>query len=60
MHRSRCAGIGDLHSGSGMDATLMASIMIKSLPPTLHEGLKVAARRNHRNLRGEIIACPES
>ena len=38
----------------------MASITIKNLPPALHEGLKAVARRNHRNLRGEIIACPES
>ena len=37
----------------------MASITIKSLPPTLHEGLKEAARRNHRSLQGEIIACLE-
>ena len=37
----------------------MASITIKSLPPALHEGLKEAARRNHRSLQGEIIACLE-
>ena len=43
-----------------MNAAPMASITIKNLPPALHEELKEAARRNHRNLRGEIIACPES
>ena len=37
----------------------MASITIKSLPPKLHEALKEAARRNHRSLQGEIIACLE-
>ena len=37
----------------------MASIAIESLPPTLHEGLKEATRRNHRSLQGEIIACLE-
>ena len=37
----------------------MASITIKSLPPALHDGLKEAARRNHRSLQGEIIACLE-
>ena len=37
----------------------MVSITIKGLPPELHERLKEAARRNHRSLRGEIIACLE-
>ena len=37
----------------------MASITIKSLPPALHDGLKEAARRNHRSLQGEVIACLE-
>ena len=37
----------------------MPSITIKSLPSALHEGLKEAARRNHRSLQGEIIACLE-
>ena len=59
MNRSRCTGTGDLHFGSGMDAALMASITIKNLPPALHERLKEAARRNHRSLRSEIIACLE-
>ena len=35
----------------------MASVTIKNLPPALHERLKEAARRNHRSLQGEIIAC---
>ena len=38
---------------------MMASITIKGVPPELHEGLKEAARQNHRSLRGEIIACLE-
>ena len=42
-----------------MNAVTMASITIKSVPPGLHEGLKEAARRNHRSLQGEIIACLE-
>ena len=42
-----------------MDAARMASITIKGLPPELHERLKEAARRNHRSLRGEIVACLE-
>ena len=42
-----------------MDAGTMASITIKGVPPELHERLKEAARRNHRSLRGEIIACLE-
>ena len=37
----------------------MVSITIKDLPPELHERLKEAARRNHRSLRGEIVACLE-
>ena len=37
----------------------MASITIRGLPPELHERLKEAARRSHRSLRGEIIACLE-
>ena len=37
----------------------MASITIKGVPPELHEGLKEAARRNHRTLRSEVIACLE-
>ena len=37
----------------------MASITIKSLPPALHERLKDIARRHHRSLQNEIIACLE-
>ena len=37
----------------------MASITIKNLPPALHDRLKEVAQRNHRSLRGEIIACLE-
>ena len=37
----------------------MVSITIKGLSPELHERLKEAARRNHRSLRGEIVACLE-
>ena len=48
-----------MHIGFRMDAVTMASITIKSMPPGLHEGLKEAARRNHRSLQGEIIACLE-
>ena len=55
----RCAGAGYLRFGFRMDAVMMTSITIKSVPRELHEGLKKAARRNHRSLQGEIIACPE-
>ena len=37
----------------------MPSITIKDLSPELHACLKEAARRNHRSLQGEIIACLE-
>ena len=35
----------------------MASITIRNLPPRLHEELKTAARRHHRSLQNEIVAC---
>ena len=37
----------------------MASITIKDLLSQLHKGLKEAARRNHRSLQDEIVACLE-
>ena len=37
----------------------MASITIDSLPPALHERLKDIARRHHRSLQNESIACLE-
>ena len=37
----------------------MPSITIKSLPPALHERLKDIARRHHRSLQNEIVACLE-
>ena len=37
----------------------MPSITIKSLPPVLHERLKDIARRHHRSLQNEIVACLE-
>ena len=38
---------------------LMPSITIKSISPALHERLKGIARRHHRSLQNEIIACLE-
>ena len=37
----------------------MPSITIKSVSPILHEQLKSIARRHHRSLQNEIIACLE-
>ena len=37
----------------------MPSITIKSISPALHERLKGIARRHHRSLQNEIIACLE-
>ena len=37
----------------------MPSITIKSIPPAIHERLKDIARRHHRSLQNEIIACLE-
>ena len=37
----------------------MLSITIKSLPPALHERSKGIARRHHRSLQNEIVACLE-
>ena len=35
------------------------SITIKGISPTLHERLKSIARRHHRSLQNEVIACLE-
>ena len=35
----------------------MASITIRNIPPWLLERLKAAARRHHRSLQNEIVAC---
>ena len=62
----RLAGPGVLRLGArpGMVAKQlrnaccsMASITIRNLPPKLHEQLKTAARRHHRSLQNEIVAC---
>ena len=37
----------------------MPSITIRSISPSLHERLKDIARRHHRSLQNEIIACLE-
>ena len=37
----------------------MASITIKGISLTLHERLKGMARRHHRSLQNEVIACLE-
>ena len=37
----------------------MPSITIKSISPALHERLKDIARRHHRSLQNEIVACLE-
>ena len=37
----------------------MPSITLKSVSPMLHEQLKSIARRHHRSLQNEIIACLE-
>lgn len=42
-----------------MVARMMPAITLKNLPPDLHKRLKQAAKRHHRSLQGEIIACLE-
>jgi hypothetical protein len=37
----------------------MATLTLKGIPATLHEGLKRRAQRNRRSLNGEVIACLE-
>ena len=37
----------------------MATLTMKGIPATLHEGLKRRALRNRRSLNGEVIACLE-
>ena len=37
----------------------MAVITLKNLPDTLYEKLKEQARRNHRSINSEAIACLE-
>ena len=37
----------------------MPSITIKGISPALHERLKSIARRHHRSLQNEVIACLE-
>ena len=37
----------------------MATLTLKGIPATLHEGLKHRALRNRRSLNGEVIACLE-
>jgi plasmid stability protein len=37
----------------------MASLLIKDLPPELHERLREAARRNHRSMAKQVIAMLE-
>jgi plasmid stability protein len=37
----------------------MATLTLKGIPATLHEGLKRRALRNRRSLNGEVIACLE-
>lgn len=38
----------------------MASILIKDVPPALHERLREAAARDHRSVNKEIIALLEA
>ncbi len=38
----------------------MASILIKDIPPDLHERLREAAGRDHRSLSKEVIALLEA
>jgi hypothetical protein len=37
----------------------MASILIKDIPPELHERLRQAALRDHRSLNKEVVALLE-
>jgi plasmid stability protein len=48
----------DNHFASGMVVD-MATLTLKSFPASLHEALKRRARRNHRSLNSEAIACIE-
>jgi plasmid stability protein len=38
----------------------MASILLKDIPPELHERLRQAAARDHRSLNKEVIALLET
>ena len=38
----------------------MASILIKDIPPDLHERLREAAGRDHRSLSKEVVALLEA
>jgi plasmid stability protein len=40
--------------------TVMTSILIKDIPPLLHERLREAAARDHRSLNKEVIALLEA
>ncbi|RCK77795.1 MAG: hypothetical protein OZSIB_2853 [Candidatus Ozemobacter sibiricus] len=35
----------------------MASILVKNIPPAIHEAIKERAKRNFRSVNNEIIAC---
>lgn len=35
----------------------MASILLKNIPPAIHEAIKERAKRNFRSVNNEIIAC---
>ena len=37
----------------------MAALTIKNIPDELYQRLKVSAKRNHRSLISEVIACFE-
>ncbi len=35
----------------------MSSILVKNIPPSIHEAIKERAKRNFRSVNNEIIAC---
>jgi len=37
----------------------MAALTIKNIPDELYQKLKASAKRNHRSLNSELIACME-
>jgi plasmid stability protein len=41
------------------DSTMATSITLKNIPEPIYRRIKLAAKRHHRSLNSEIIACLE-
>jgi plasmid stability protein len=37
----------------------MSAVVIRDLPPALHQRLRIEAQRHHRSMNGEVIAILE-